>query len=272
MRRRGKQSIFMEFNFFTSQNSEKFEFNGWPVHIEYVPRFRKMTMALRPGKPIKIRTGRWATNRDVIAFLEEKKSWIAKHMTEFERVARENPKPKLVVGEEYPYIGEKRKLEITLTPLKRGFVSVTDQALRLHYPQDKWREGSEQESHEEFSDLVKQFYKREAIKMMSERVEYWAQEMNLHPRQVRFRNQRTRWGSCSTRKTISLNWRLIAAPLEIIDYVIIHELAHLEHHNHSKNFWSLVEKFCPDYRASEKWLYTDHHSLDFLIEESSSDN
>ncbi len=73
-------------------------------------------------------------------------------------------------------------------------------------------------------------------------------------RRVSVRNQRTRWGSCSRRGVISLNWRLVQVPDSVRDYVLLHELAHLVHMNHSVRFWKEVERLCPDYKASEAWL------------------
>ena len=81
-------------------------------------------------------------------------------------------------------------------------------------------------------------------------------------RRISVRNQRSRWGSCSRRGTISLNWRLVQAPLQVRDYLIFHELAHLKHMNHSARFWAEVERLCPDYRVSEAWL--KHHSRQLL--------
>jgi hypothetical protein len=68
------------------------------------------------------------------------------------------------------------------------------------------------------------------------------------------RNQRTRWGSCSRRGNISLNWRLIQTPPFVRDYICLHELAHLRQMNHSERFWSEVARLCPDYLHAEKWL------------------
>lgn len=73
-------------------------------------------------------------------------------------------------------------------------------------------------------------------------------------RRVSVRNQRTRWGSCSRRGTISLNWRLVQAPVFVRDYIILHELAHLRHMNHSVRFWREVERLCPTYAEAETWL------------------
>ena len=77
---------------------------------------------------------------------------------------------------------------------------------------------------------------------------------DLEVLRVRIGNQRTRWGSCSTSKTISLNWRLIQAPPHVRDYIILHELMHLREMNHSSRFWAHVARACPDYMEAEKWL------------------
>jgi predicted metal-dependent hydrolase len=77
---------------------------------------------------------------------------------------------------------------------------------------------------------------------------------------VTVRNQRTRWGSCSRRGTISLNWRLIQTPPFVSDYIILHELMHLREMNHSPRFWRQVETVCPGYRTAEEWL-KPHASL-----------
>jgi predicted metal-dependent hydrolase len=71
---------------------------------------------------------------------------------------------------------------------------------------------------------------------------------------VTVRNQRSRWGSCSAKKTVSLNWRLIQTPAFVSDYIILHELMHLREMNHSRRFWRHVEQVCPEYRKAESWL------------------
>jgi predicted metal-dependent hydrolase len=76
----------------------------------------------------------------------------------------------------------------------------------------------------------------------------------LKPLRIAVRNQRSRWGSCSARGAVLLNWRLYQMPAEVCDYVILHELVHLEHPNHSKRFWRGVERVCPDWRSGERWL------------------
>lgn len=86
------------------------------------------------------------------------------------------------------------------------------------------------------------------------RAAYFAAITGGNYQRITIRDQKTRWGSCSANGTLSFNWRLMLAPPAVLDYVVVHELCHLTHMNHSKAFWSLVESACPDYRAHRKWL------------------
>jgi predicted metal-dependent hydrolase len=95
---------------------------------------------------------------------------------------------------------------------------------------------------------------REARRRLSERLDMLGARLGLRPRAVSIRRQHTRWGSCSSTKTISLNARLLFLPLALVDYVLIHELCHLEEMNHSHRFWAMVERYVPDFRALDRAL------------------
>src|SRR3989338_5484159 len=116
------------------------------------------------------------------------------------------------------------------------------------------------ETHEKVRKVLESFYLIYAIKYFKTRVPLLADLVNSDVKTVSIRSQRTRWGSCSSRNTISLNWRLIMAPDWVSDYVVYHELAHLTHMNHSKEFWQLVERYVPNHKDAQKWL-KDHHAL-----------
>jgi predicted metal-dependent hydrolase len=100
---------------------------------------------------------------------------------------------------------------------------------------------------------------RELVAML---VEEEARELGVKPARIQIRDQRSRWGSCSTRGTLSFNWRLVLAPLEVLDYVVVHELCHLRHPNHSGRFWRLVEQRRPDFRQHRDWL--NEHGAELL--------
>jgi len=97
-------------------------------------------------------------------------------------------------------------------------------------------------------------YRKSARKFFAERLEYFTGAYNLHYRTMRISGAKTRWGSCSAKKNINLNWRLMLAPPKVIDYVIAHELSHTVYMNHSKQFWAHVEGMIPDHRRYRKWL------------------
>lgn len=96
--------------------------------------------------------------------------------------------------------------------------------------------------------------RRQARQEIESRVAARAAEMGVRPTRLTLRDQRTRWASCSRSGSLSFNWRLIMAPPEVLDYVVIHELAHLREMNHSPRYWRLVARHCPDHRAHRQWL------------------
>ena len=108
-------------------------------------------------------------------------------------------------------------------------------------------------------------YRMAAKSYIPQRVSYYADTYRHIIRHdysaIAIRDQKTRWGSCSGRGTLSFNWRLMLAPPKVLDYVVVHELCHLEHMNHSKDFWACVESILPDYKEYRKWLKEHGHEL-----------
>lgn len=102
--------------------------------------------------------------------------------------------------------------------------------------------------------VLKKWYVCRAAEVIPQCVDIWAQKLGCSYNKVYIRDQKTRWGSCSSRKNLSLNWRLILMPPKIVDYIIVHELTHLEMPNHSRAFWKLMEERCPEYLEYRTWL------------------
>jgi len=101
---------------------------------------------------------------------------------------------------------------------------------------------------ERFAEILVEIYKKLAKKYIPLRVEHYSRIMGLVPTAVKISSANTRWGSCSGRDSINFAWKLIMASDELIDYVVVHELAHIKEHNHSDRFWNIVESIMPDYR------------------------
>jgi predicted metal-dependent hydrolase len=110
--------------------------------------------------------------------------------------------------------------------------------------------------------LFVEWYREKAREHIEERVCYYCEILKLYPGRVRIGNAKSRWGACSPDNHLSFTWRLIMAPCSVIDYVVIHELAHIKEKNHSNRFWNLLERAVPDYETHRLWLRKNGHLLD----------
>jgi predicted metal-dependent hydrolase len=109
--------------------------------------------------------------------------------------------------------------------------------------------------------VIENWYKEKALQIFDNRLKKYSQIMKVEFKDFKLSNAKTRWGSCSSLKTINLSWRLIMAPIEVIDYVVIHELTHLLQMNHSSKFWNIVAKIQPNYNEQKIWLKNNGHLL-----------
>lgn len=110
-------------------------------------------------------------------------------------------------------------------------------------------------------EILEKRYKNAARARFEARTAYYHTLTGGHYTSITIRDQKTRWGSCSSRGTLSFNYRLVYAPPRVLDYVVVHELCHLTHMNHSKDFWDMVGSVMPDYKACKNWLKEHGHEL-----------
>lgn len=110
-------------------------------------------------------------------------------------------------------------------------------------------------------ETLEKRYRNMARELLESRAAFFHAVTGGTYQKLTVRDQKTRWGSCSSRGTLSFNYRLIFAPPEILDYVVVHELCHLTHMNHSKDFWNMVGSVMPDYQKHRKWLREHGHEL-----------
>ena len=134
---------------------------------------------------------------------------------------------------------------ITVDPLKPSQIQLHKEQIELITPE---------ESVTKLKKLTERFLKQTAEQYLLPRISQLAKKMDTTYKAVKLGEHSSQWGSCTHDGRLSFNWRLIHAPREVIDYVIVHELAHRTHHNHSAAFWQLVEKFDPNYKQNRRWL------------------
>ncbi len=191
--------------------------------------------------------------REVEPFVESKRRWIERTLLRMRTADVERPRPRLEDGGEVPFLGERLRLRVRVEPRRmRSHVVRRGEELRVAV--------SEQGS-EAVRDALERWYRGQARGEIGRRLDAAVGRVGQRYAGLQIRGQRTRWASCSSNGGMSFNWRLLLAPREILDYVVEHEVAHLEVHDHSDRFWSLLAARCPDYREHEAWLRANGHTL-----------
>lgn len=180
-------------------------------------------------------------------------AWLAAALRRArERNAR---RPKLESGAELPLLDERLKLDVN--PVQQADLFERRSALadgEIFRQRNVLRVRTRQRDHGDLRALLEAWYRAEARRYLLPRLDRLGSELDLRPSRVSIRAQKTRWGSCSERGGISLNWRLMLLPSMLVEYVLVHELCHLRHLNHSPRFWALLGSLMPDYRSLESQL------------------
>ena len=211
------------------------------IEINKLVRSKRRTIALiveRDGS-LTVRAPRRAAVVDIHAFILEKQDWIIRAREKFKSVAAA-PKKEYKDGESFLFLGS--EYELALVKPQRPALKFENGFTLGSTAQNKGER------------IFVQWYKEQAYTVIAERVRLFSAQFGFSPKQVKISSARTRWGSCSPDGTLTFTWRLVMAPLEVIDYVVVHELVHLRVKDHSSRFWREVEKIMPDYKNCRKWL------------------
>jgi predicted metal-dependent hydrolase len=191
--------------------------------------------------------------RHVEPFVAEKQRWIERTLERYEAARREAPRAVLADGGSVPYLGEWLELVVRVEPGRtRPHVARRGERLIVKVASD---------GRAAVEDALERWYRKRAREEVSVRLDYATARAGTDWTRLSIRGQRTRWASCSQDGAMSFNWRLLLAPEEILDYVVEHEVAHLEVLDHSKRFWKLLASRCPDWREHERWLKANGHTL-----------
>jgi predicted metal-dependent hydrolase len=210
-------------------------------------RARRYVLRLSRDGSARVAIPRGGSPGEAKRFAQENTAWLEKQLL---RQAANSRSPQFwLPGTELLFRGQQVRLELGING-KQGTVNFGDQVLAVKDPTTDLRR--EVELH----------LRRLAAQELPARVRELAALHQIPYQRVTVRNQRSRWGSCSRRGTISLNWRLVQTPQFVTDYIILHELAHVKEMNHSSKFWNEVARLCPDFTCAEKWL--KEHRLDLV--------
>jgi len=223
--------------------------HGLTVHLVRPPRARRYLLRLQPDGSVRLVIPRRGSRAEGLQFLERSEAWLLQQAARWQK--RQATRQPWTDGSRFLFRGENVVLQVEEGPGQRQ-LRFADQVIPLPQARSDYR------------DVVLAHLRRLAENELPPRTRELAQLHHIAINRVTVRAQKSRWGSCSARGTISLNWRLIQAPASVSDYLIIHELMHRREMNHSSRYWKLVETACPDYRRAEKWLKKFRLDGDYL--------
>ena len=175
------------------------------------------------------------------AFVREKKFWLYTRLAEKEALQQPRGSKEFVSGEGFPYLGRSYRLLL---------VDAQDVPLKLEAGRFKLRRDEAPGGREHFI----RWYAEHAAPWLRRRVKGWASRMGVQPRGVEVRDLGFRWGSCGQAGGVNFHWATILLPVTAVDYVIVHELAHLVEPNHTPEFWQQVARALPEYEQRKAWL------------------
>jgi len=192
-----------------------------------------------------VRVPVWSSDKEILKFIESREGVILRSL---KKVSKLEKKP-LNEREFLHFLGEKYLLKISQSKLlkNKGFCEIKEDCFCVNLP-----------CSENFADkleqVIKTWYRKRALEIFCERTEYLADIHNFEYKKVRIGEQKSLWGSCTGKNHLSFNWKAVQCHIDVIDYLIIHELTHTIHHDHSKKFWGKVGEILPNYKELRKKL------------------
>ena len=219
-------------------------FNGQP--LEYIVRLDKRRKAIQikvlPSQIIEFVSPGNLSKSEIDRILSTKSRWITGKFSELAALANNPVNTSLSSGAQILYQGEPYVLKI-IEDISEPSVYISAGKITISLKPGQ-----------PLITTLRAWLTNQALITLREKTKYWAAQIGVRPAKITLKDQKTRWGSCSSLGNINYNWRIIMAPPKVIDYLVVHELCHLLVPNHSATFWSKVEEFSPDYKDNRQWL------------------
>lgn len=182
----------------------------------------------------------------ITSLLEDKWEWIQQKSKEMkDRIAGTIEKV-YDHGEVFLYLGKPYSIIISS--------NMDNPQDYVVFEEDKIHIYVKQHNDESIKKALKRFYYQQCKALVEGRIRIYQSEFKMKPRSIRITNDSSNWGTCNSKLELTFNWKLAMAPIEVIDYVVVHEMCHMVHLNHERSFWRLVGKILPDYEARQNWL------------------
>jgi len=195
---------------------------------------------------VEIRVPKDTAEKNVLQFLEDKWDWVLKSSNEMKEKTGEQKSKNYEHGENFLYLGDAYPIHVFPNiEIKQDYVEFTEEVLNVHVKQHE---------DERIKQALKRFYYQQCKLLVEKRIQINQKNFKTKPRSIRISDNKSNWGSCDSKMQLTFNWKLAMAPLDVIDYVVVHEMCHMVHLNHDRSFWRLVGKIIPNYEKMQNWL------------------
>jgi len=213
-------------------------------------RHKTLSLTVKQGGRIEIRAPRHVPRAEIDGFFNRKLAWIRRKLADVTAPREPAAGAELTAGDEAMFLGV--SYPVIMNGDGGGSAGLSFDGERFLLAPADAAAGK---------DLLRVWYRRAAASFLPARVAFFAELWGCRCRSVRISKARARWGSCSADNRLAFSWRLMMVPPPVIDYVVVHELAHIREKNHSPRFWALVGELCPDYRERRRWLRSEGAEL-----------
>lgn len=222
-------------------------FQGETISFNLIYKKRKsMGIYIDLYGRIEVRVPKDTTQDRVIQMVEEKWEWILLKVKEMKQKTAGYQEKVYDHGETFLYLGKSYPIIIQQdVEIQQDHVIFEENQLLIMVRQ-----------HEDdtVKQALKRFYYQQCKALVESRIRIYQSNFKIKPRSIRISDNKSTWGTCDSKFQLTFNWKLAMAPMEVIDYIVVHEMCHLVHLNHDRSFWRLVGKILPDYEERQNWL------------------
>ncbi len=202
---------------------------------------------------ILVRAPKHVSDKFIRECVKAREEWISKKQAIIKERMNNNPPIKYVEGEFFMFLGNKFRLMFRTDD--------THKKCKIYLEDGNLIYENGVRTSEAIQSQLERWYRDAAQKLVEDRIEFYLKYYDVEPALIKVKTQKKRWGSCSSKKHLLFNWSLIKAPIEVLDYIVIHEMSHMVHMNHSNRFWDLVGTIMPNYKIHAEWLKKNGHTI-----------
>ena len=233
----------------------KFDYGSRIITFNLIYRKRKtMSIEVETTGEVTVIAPVGTSTDDVIEKVKSRAGWIVSKQYESKFINDTKIKREAVSGESYMYLGRNYSLDIRVDE------NIDNISVKLF--QGKFVVNTYTKDEDLIKKAMENWYREKTLARVKERVSYYSSYFNNEVTTVKVKEQKKRWASCTSKNELLFNWRCVMAPVFVLDYIVVHEMCHMEYKNHSKDFWNRVYAVMPDYEVRKSWLKNNGIKMD----------